>query len=259
MIQNTYSFAKYVSLIVLITLGLIYGCSSSQPAIDRDTGSSTEAEAEPVVANVEESAEGTSEPQSLLEETRAEFPVYELPEIEDIRGGELLLGLHPEFQRRARFLYAVLESEGIEVVFISGYRPVDRAYLGNRLASWHNVGLAFDLNFVGRSYTYYEEDAEKWSRVGQIAMYKMGIIWGDMFNDRWHFEWHPGFNTRIRPHEKERLAELAGENLEDYEKTFALFNPDLNARQGPPPCFGGCPNIPHPGLRALYDDLRKSQ
>ena len=253
---------KLFSLLGMVTLLILSSCSTTQPSTDRDSEErETVTEAQPSERK-EIAEEIVSEDESramILDEIRKEFPVYELPDVNEIRGGELLKGLHPEFKERIKFLYAVLESEGIEIVFISGHRPVDRAYLGNRLASWHNVGLAVDLNFVGRTYRYYPEDKEKWDRVGEIAMYKMGIIWGEMFNDRWHFEWHPGFNTRIRPHEAERLTALAGENLEDYPKTFSLFDPDLTAAQSPPPCFGGCANIPHEGLRALYDDVRTTE
>lgn len=253
---NWNKLSLFFGVILLLTVS---GCGIAKTSTERDTRDRDTAIEQQKSDQEEYAAErgSVAEPRAVsLEKVREEFAVYELPETDQIRGGELLKGLHPELKERAKFLYALLEAEGIDIVFISGYRPIDRAYLGNRHASWHNLGLAFDLNFVGRTYKYYEEDEEKWNRVGQIAMNKMGIIWGRMFNDIWHFEWHPTFNTRIRQHEADQLTELAGEDLEDYQKTFGLFDPDPNAKQAPPPCFGGCENIPHQGLRALFNDLR---
>ena len=250
---------KGLTLFGMTLFLILSGCGIAQTSTERDTQGTKSVHGERIAERDESGTDNGSaaEPRTVnLEEIRAEFAVTELPDTDQIRGGELLEGLHPELKERAKFLYALLEAEGIDIVFISGYRPINRGYLGRRLASWHNVGLAFDLNFVGRTYKYYEEDEEKWNRVGEIAMNKMGIIWGRMFDDIWHFEWHPGFNTRIRQHEADRLTELAGEDLEDYQLAFGLFDPDPEAAQSPPPCFGGCKNIPHQGLRALFNDVR---
>lgn len=183
-----------------------------------------------------------------------EFPAQELPSIEEIRRGYLLEALHPELADRARLLYLILEVEGIEIVFISGHRPYDPNYRPNRLATWHNFGLAFDLNIVGRPYAYFPEDEPKWERIGEIAA-GLGLLWGRRYDDIFHFEWHPGYYARIRDHEFQRLQGLAGRRIQNHPAVFPLFDPH-QVEPEEPSCFGGCLIIPDDGLRALLEALR---
>jgi hypothetical protein len=128
-----------------------------------------------------------------------------------VRGGEHLEGLHPALERRARLLYERAEDEGIQLRFISGYRPYKererRAGSSKRspsLASWHNFGLAFDVNLQGRAgmgdaLKHLSEDAPRWERVGALAA-DLGLIWGKSWGkeELFHFEWHPGHPDAIR-------------------------------------------------------------
>ena len=187
-------------------------------------------------------------------ERLANPPVDALPPFDEIRRGNLLEGLHPELADRARLLYALLESEGIEIVFISGHRPHDPNYRPDRNASWHNLGMAFDLNIVGRTYSVYDEDADTWARIGEVAT-GLGLIWGIRYNDIWHFEWHPGYHARIRDHEFSEFKRLAGNDLRNHHRVFSLFDVEEVGLEEPH-CFGGCQTIPDDGLRYLLDSLR---
>ena len=188
-------------------------------------------------------------------DSASERPVDELPELDEMRRGELLEGVHPEFVDRIRLMYALLENEGIEIVFVSGYRPHKSFDRPNRLGSWHNLGMAVDLNLADRSsLRQYDEDEEKWERIGEIAA-GLGIIWGARFDDPFHFEWHPDYYARIRDHELQEFQQLAGDDLEDYQKVWPLFDPD-KADPGIEECSGGCHEIPDQGLRQLLESLR---
>lgn len=125
-----------------------------------------------------------------------------------VRGGEHLEGLHPAIERRARLLYERAEAEGIQLRFISGYRPYKRregrAKSNQSLASWHNFGLAFDVNLQGRAglsdaLKHLREDAPRWERVGALAI-ALGLTWGKPWGDDeiFHFEWHPDHPDAIR-------------------------------------------------------------
>ncbi len=187
-------------------------------------------------------------------EAPASLALSSLPEIDEIQGGRLLQGLHPELRDRARLLYGLLQQEQIEIVFISGHRPYDPNYRPNRLASWHNLGMAFDLNIVGRPYAYFEEDQEKWERIGELAQ-GLGMIWGIRYDDIFHFEWHPNFHARIRDHEFSLFQDLAGSHLTDHHEVFPLFDYHRVGAEDPT-CFGGCQVIPDDDLRRLLRALQ---
>lgn len=181
-------------------------------------------------------------------------PIDQLPELTEIRRGDLLEKLHPELVDRARLLYALLELEGIHIRFISGHRPLENDARPNRLASWHNLGMAFDLNIVGRDYAYYKEDQKQWERIGEVAT-GLGLIWGERYDDIFHFEWHPDYHARIRQHEFDLFRRFAGRRLQNHQATWHLFDPE-RADPDALPCFGGCHEIPDEGLRNLLEDLR---
>ncbi|MBI4135075.1 MAG: M15 family metallopeptidase [Candidatus Sungbacteria bacterium] len=66
------------------------------------------------------------------------------------------------------------------------------------LESYHNYGLAFDVAFEGG--LPYPEDDEYWDRIGEYGE-SLGLVWGGRFNDRPHFEYHPGFTwENLKPH-----------------------------------------------------------
>lgn len=182
-----------------------------------------------------------------------------LPELEDMRRGDLLEDVHPELVDRIRLMYALLENEGIPIVFVSGHRPHMGFNKPNRLASWHNLGMAVDLNLAHRgslsdATDHYDEDAEKWERVGEVAQ-GFGIIWGERYDDIFHFEWHPGHHSRIRDDEFAKFQGLAGQDLERHSRVWHLFDAD-EEDPAAPECFGGCYHIPDEGLRELLDELR---
>lgn len=187
------------------------------------------------------------------------LPFDELPELEDMRRGDLLEDVHPELVDRIRLMYAILEHEGIEIVFVSGYRPHEWFDKPPRLASWHNLGMAVDLNLAHRdslddAQRHFDDDEHKWRRIEHIAK-GLGIIWGERYDDIFHFEWHPGFHSRIRDHEFDKFQRLAGDDLEDHTEVWHLFDPDRADPDGPE-CFGGCYHIPDDGLRHVLDAMR---
>ena len=189
----------------------------------------------------------------------SDLPVSRLPTLDEMRRGYLLEEVHPELVDRMRLMYALLEEEGIEIVFVSGYRPHAWFDRPNRLASWHNLGMAVDLNLAHRgsleeANRHFDEDEPKWRRIEEIAT-GLGIIWGERYDDIFHFEWHPGFHSRIRDHEFEQFQNLAGSDLEDHDEAWHLFSPD-QADPDHPQCFGGCYHIPDDGLRHLLEALR---
>ncbi len=189
----------------------------------------------------------------------SDLPVEQLPELSEMRRGDLLEGVHPELVRRIQLMYALLEQEDIPIVFVSGHRPHSGFNKPNRLASWHNLGMAVDLNLadrgsLGEARRHYDgEDAEKWARIGEIAQ-GLGIIWGERYDDIFHFEWHPGFHSRIRDHEFETFQQLAGSSLEEHHKIWHLFDAD-RADSEQAQCFGGCYEVPDRGLRKLLEIL----
>ncbi len=193
------------------------------------------------------------------ESTEKSLPVTQLPELDQMRRGDLLEGVHPELRRRIKLMYALLEKEGIEIVFVSGHRPLAGFSKPNRLASWHNVGMAVDLNLAHRaslqdSTDHYDEDEDKWERIGEIAK-GLGIIWGARYDDIFHFEWHPGYHSRIREHELQEFKSHGGSNLSDHDEAWHLFDAE-RADPTDPECFGGCYHIPDDGLRSLMEHLR---
>ncbi|RDV36390.1 hypothetical protein DV096_19430 [Bradymonadaceae bacterium TMQ3] len=187
------------------------------------------------------------------------LPPITLPDYGEIRGGNHLQTIHPEIALRARLLYALLQHEGIEVVFISGHRSWSPPG-GRRLASWHHVGMAFDLNLTHRATMseanrHYEADRNQWERIGELAE-GLGIIWGARYDDIFHFEWHPGHHARMRQQEFDAFRELAGQDLGNYRQGWSLYKDDLQNVDETPPCLGGCYIPPDKGLSELLESLR---
>ncbi len=201
------------------------------------------------------SHEPSDEPSPAL----VDAPIDRLPALDDINQGHLLEDVHPEVVDRIRLLIAVLRLDDIEMRVISGYRPFEWFDYDNRLASWHNVGMAVDL--LPARYATMEDanqahqrgdDAELWDRIREVSA-GLGIIWGEWFNDIFHFEWHPGYHARIRQHEFDEFTDLAGDDLDDHRQVWTLFEPD--ALETNPHCAGGCPEVPDDGLRHILDNL----
>ncbi len=225
---------RRMTLAAIAIVGLSLSCSSSSP-------SPTHAEARHISHDT------------------GNLPVDRLPELEEMNRGELLEDIHPELQARIRLMYALLEKEGIEIVFVSGYRPFAWFDKPNRLASWHNLGMAVDLNLRHRrsleeANANYAEDRHQWERIGEMAK-GLGIIWGARYDDIFHFEWHPGYHARIREHEFNAFQALAGEELDDHREIWHRFTPS-EMDPDDPDCFGGCIEVPDEGLQILLDLLR---
>lgn len=217
----------------LLFVGLSLSCASSSSAPDGDV--------------------------TEINEVTDELPVERLPELDEMNRGDLLEDIHPELQKRIRLMYALLKEEGIEIVFVSGYRPHSWFDKPNRLASWHNLGMAVDLNLRHRTSLddateHYSEDEHKWERIGEMAK-GLGIIWGARYDDIFHFEWHPGYHARIREHEFEEFQALAGDDLDNHREVWSRFAPRF-IHPDDPECFGGCIDVPDDGLRLLLEMLR---
>ncbi len=181
-------------------------------------------------------AEGPPKPQA---EPKPQPPNVEAPtavptSVGEARGGRLLVGSHPEVVRLALTLYAQAQAEGIEVVFISGYRKFTPRKRGARggWASWHNFGLAFDLNLTRRkgmsdAKAHWDEDRAQWDRLGALGR-ALGLVWGGDFRtpDIFHFEWHPGHDAWINPDDLRSFLALAGPDGKRYERVWSLFPAD---------------------------------
>ena len=151
----------------------------------------------------------------------------------ELRGGVHLEGLHPSLAQRVRALYERAEAEGIQLRFISGYRPYRkkrRVKAGGSLASWHAFGAAVDLNLQGRrgmsdALKHLDEDLPRWERVGALAQ-SLGLTWGYQWGKEeiFHFEWHPGLPEAIRAPTLKRLeAQTRGDLKGRYQATWELF------------------------------------
>ena len=153
----------------------------------------------------------------------------------EVRGGEHLDGLHPQLVKKARLLYELVEKEGIQIKFISGYRRFRKkrsTQPGRSVASWHNFGAAFDLNLFKRknmrvALAHYEEDQAQWNKIGDLAE-SLGLIWGKPWGKEeiFHFEWHPGHPEALRQPAFERLIQVTGAQVKDYQKAWTLFEDD---------------------------------
>ena len=150
----------------------------------------------------------------------------------EIRGGSYLEGLHPELIKRARILYEQAEQEGISIRFISGYRryrPKKNIKNNGSLASWHNFGAAFDLNLVKRksmreALKHLSEDQADWAKIGEFAK-ALDLTWGKPWGDEeiFHFEWHPGHPDALRKKAFQRLINVTGAQVRDYQESWKLF------------------------------------
>lgn len=150
-----------------------------------------------------------------------------------IDGGRHLAGLHPEVRRMAEALYTEARARGIEIRFISGHRAFDphsaRARQGR--ASWHNFGMAFDLNLARHrtmkaALAHYDADGDDWETLGAIGE-ALGLTWGRAWgrHEVFHFEWHPGMKAAIRRPQLDALLADAGPDGRDYKKTWRRFRP----------------------------------
>lgn len=133
----------------------------------------------------------------------------------------------------AEALYTEARARGIEVRFISGHRAFDRhsARARQGRASWHNFGMAFDLNLARHrtmkaALAHYDADGDDWEALGAIGE-SLGLTWGRAWgrHEVFHFEWHPGMKAAIRRPQLKKLLADAGPDGRAYKKTWHRFRP----------------------------------
>ncbi|MFO0744339.1 MAG: M15 family metallopeptidase [Myxococcota bacterium] len=213
-------------------LALALGACATAPARDGVGASVVEivmldppAEAEGAAAAAGGPAEaGTGGPV----ETRA--PVE--PTAPELPRADVLPGVHPALRERAAELVRRLAAEGIAVKLIFGYtRYVPRKRTGpGGWASWHEFGLAFDLNLaayksLGEAKKHFGPDADKWRRIGALSA-ELGLVWGGAWRtsyDPFHIEWHPGDDSVINRQDLAAFLRLAGKDGRDYTKVWSLY------------------------------------
>lgn len=139
--------------------------------------------------------------------------------------------LHPTFSAKVEQLVARSAAAGVPITLISGYRRFDphgaKAKAGK--ASWHNFGLAIDVNLRGRksmadALAHYDRDKHKWAKVGRIGQ-DLGLTWGAPWAraEIFHFEWHPGAPAAIRKDTLDSLLADAGKDGKGFKKTWHRF------------------------------------
>jgi hypothetical protein len=139
--------------------------------------------------------------------------------------------LHPVFAGKIEKLVQESARAGVPLKLISGYRRFDphgaRAKQGR--ASWHNFGLAIDVNLRKRSsmqdaLRHYEKDKAAWQTVGRIGQ-RLGLTWGAPWGreEIFHFEWHPGAPAAIRRDTLDSLLAEAGPDGRHFKKTWHRF------------------------------------
>jgi len=147
-------------------------------------------------------------------------------------GTGIFKGSHPIMRDRALQLVERLHAEGIHVKLLMGYTPyVARKKTGpGGWASWHEFGLAFDLNLAKRkgladAKKHFDQDARTWKRIGAIAE-ELGLVWGGSWRttyDPFHFEWHPGHDSVINKDDLRSFLKLAGKQGRHYQRVWSLF------------------------------------
>lgn len=144
-----------------------------------------------------------------------------------IRGGRHLARLHPQVRAKAIALYQQAQAQGIQLKFISGYRKMRRR---KGRASWHNFGMAFDLNLaempdMKTAVRRYRRDAARWAAIGRIGK-AQGLIWGRAWKieEIFHFEWHPGMPQGLRGRDLRTLLRDAGPLAERPEAAWHHFH-----------------------------------
>ena len=163
----------------------------------------------------------------------SKVPKVKKPLVE-IRGGQHLEDLHPHIRKLAQVLYEKAEDTGIEIRFISGYRKYrvkKKVKKNGSLASWHNLGLAFDVNLVGRkgmrdALKHWKDDQVDWQKLGKIAK-GLGLTWGLAWGRKevFHFEWHPGYPDAIRKKTLRVLQKQGGVMLSRFKTIWPSIKP----------------------------------
>ena len=139
--------------------------------------------------------------------------------------------LHPTFSIKVQQLVERSAAAGVPITLISGYRRFDphgaKAKQGK--ASWHNFGLAIDVNLRGRksmadALAHYAQDKQKWATVGRIGN-EVGLTWGAPWarSEIFHFEWHPGAPAAIRKDTLDSLLSEAGRDGKGFKRTWHRF------------------------------------
>ncbi|MCC6619972.1 MAG: M15 family metallopeptidase [Deltaproteobacteria bacterium] len=169
---------------------------------------------------------------SAVEAADEEDPLDAEPVAPQIGTG-IFKGSHPIMRDLAVQLVERLRAEGIHVKLLMGYTPyVARKKTGpGGWASWHEFGLAFDLNLAKRksladAKKHFAQDERTWKRIGAIAE-ELGLVWGGGWRstyDPFHFEWHPGHDSVINKDDLKSFLKLAGKKGRHYQKVWTLFD-----------------------------------
>jgi hypothetical protein len=179
-----------------------------------------------------------SRPQSPCHKSKNISSHKPLPQVKkkilEVRGGHYLEGLHPRMKSLAHVFYEKAEQIGIDIRFISGYRKYrakKRVKKGGSLASWHNLGLAFDINLVGRkgmkgALKYWDDDKKDWHKLGSLAK-DLGLTWGLAWGKKevFHFEWHPGYPDAIRKKTFRSIQRKTDSQIQGYQKFWKYVKP----------------------------------
>jgi hypothetical protein len=222
---------------VLTTLAVL-ACGAACASVEREPGPTSEVAIEylapPPLADTESGASGQP-PRGLRPTDSVVPPGARAPESSprtDIPGVRDLADLPPALRTRALILVQRAHAEGIAVRFIFGYtRYLARTRTGpGGWATWHQFGLAFDLNLVDRrdlndGRRHFAADAPRWRRLGAIAT-ELGLAWGGAWRssyDPFHFEWHPGDDAVISRDELRRFLGLAGPRGERFREVWPLY------------------------------------
>lgn len=249
--MNTRTTAPLLAVVMLTALNA--GCAHLGDALDR-SGPAPAADGPRLTERTRPLDPAAPDPPAISEPPPRKAAVSKSParktivstaatpavDLAPIDGGRHLAGLHPEVRRMAEALYTEARARGIEIRFISGHRAFDRhsARARQGRASWHNFGMAFDLNLARHrtmkaALAHYDADGDDWEALGAIGE-SLGLTWGRAWgrHEVFHFEWHPGMKAAIRRPQLDALLADAGPDGRAYRKTWHRFRaPD--ARPGP--------------------------
>lgn len=108
--------------------------------------------------------------------------------------------LHPAVRERFRALVQAWQDAGFDVIITSSYRNLLKqaaialkSSIASKGLSWHNFGMAFDVNLVkGKTHLKLASPKKAWLDSGAVQIaYSLGFRWGGDFMDNYdpvHFD-----------------------------------------------------------------------